>query len=298
MSWKTLYIKSDNYIYTKNNWIVIKNKKDKSENKFFLEDIKIIIADNTQSIISIKTLNKIIDNNIPIIFCNDKHDPNSILLGMNIHKIPLQNFQKQIDLNQRKKNIIWQQLIISKVENSIFVLKEFNVSDELINKMNNIKKRINQGDTLNKEAEIAKIFFKEIYGSNFVRHQDDGINAMINFGYKIIASYISRTIVSYGLHPSLGIWHSNKTNYFNLSYDFIEPYRPIVDYYINKMDIKCDKNLDYETRINILKILDINVVFDNKITKLYSSIDLMIKSFISFLHEKTSTLITPKIYPL
>lgn len=298
MSWKTLYIKTNNYIYTKNNWIIVKNKENNEENKFFLEDIKIIVADNTQSVISIKTLNKITDNNIPIVFCNDKHDPNSILIGMNIHKMPLQNFQKQIDLNQRKKNIIWQQLIISKVENSISVLKEFNVNDELINKLKEIKKRINQGDTQNKEAEVAKIFFKEIYGSEFVRHQDDGINAMINFGYKIIASYISRTISSYGLHPSLGIWHSNKSNYFNLSYDFIEPYRPIVDYYINKNGIECDKTLDYETRISILKILDMDVIFDEKIVKLYSSIDLMIKSFISYLNETTSIILTPKIYPL
>ncbi len=56
-----------------------------------------------------------------------------------------------------------------------------------------------------------------------------GINAWMNYGYAVIRALIARSIVSAGLHPSIGIWHDNGYNYFNLADDLIEPLRPLVD---------------------------------------------------------------------
>jgi len=86
------------------------------------------------------------------------------------------------------------------------------------------------GDETNREGLAAKVFFRELYGSNFIRFSDDGINNALNYGYKILTGAISRTISKYGLNNYLGLFHIGKTNPYNLACDFIEPLRPLVDY--------------------------------------------------------------------
>lgn len=300
MGWKTIYIKTNNYLYVKDNWLFIQSKEEK-ENliKYFLSDLKMVVLDNHKTVISLNCLNGLINNGVAIVYCDQKHDPNAITLPLNIHYMPLQNLQKQINMTTRFKNRVWKKLIIQKIRNQRNVLEFLGAESQVIEKFKLIEKKVLQGDTENREGEAAKIFFREIYGSSFLRHADDGINAALNFGYKIIASYITRTIIMYGLLPPVGIWHSNQSNYFNLSYDLIEPFRPIVDYYVTLQDIVYENSLDYKSRISILKILDLEMVIDNKSNRIYNAIDIFVKSFISCLeNENDENLKLPYLIPL
>lgn len=300
MGWKTIYIKTNNYLSVKDNWLFVHSKEEKEKViKYFLSDLKMVVLDNYRIVISLNCLNGLINNGVSIVYCDEKHDPNAITLPLNIHYMPLQNLQKQINMSLRFKNRVWQKLIVQKIRNQRNVLEFLGAESEIVEKFKLIEKKVLQGDTENREAEAAKIFFREIYGSSFLRHADDGINAALNFGYKIIASYITRTIIMYGLLPPVGVWHSNQGNYFNLTYDLIEPFRPIVDYYVTLQDIEYDNSLDYKTRIAMLKILDLEMVIDNKSNRIYNAIDIYIKSFVSSLEaEKDENLKLPFIIPL
>lgn len=300
MGWKTIYIKTNNYLSVKDNWLFVHSKEKKEKViKYFLNDLKMVVLDNYKIVISLNCLNGLINNGVSIVYCDEKHDPNAITLPLNIHYMPLQNLQKQINMSVRFKNRVWQKLIIQKIRNQRNVLEFLDADTEIIEKFKLIEKKVLQGDTENREAEAAKIFFREIYGSSFLRHADDGINAALNFGYKIIASYITRTIIMYGLLPPVGVWHSNQGNYFNLAYDLIEPFRPIVDYYVTLQDVEYDNSLDYKTRIAMLKILDLEMVIDNKSNRIYNAIDIYVKSFVSSLEdEKDENLKLPFIIPL
>jgi len=59
---------------------------------------------------------------------------------------------------------------------------------------------------------VAKYFFQKLYGKDFVRFADDNINGALNYGYKILTSALSRTLISYGLNNHLGIKHCGPTN--------------------------------------------------------------------------------------
>lgn len=121
-------------------------------------------------------------------------------------------------------------IIKHKLKNTLIIMKQLKCSEKSIMMIENFYNDISFGDANNREGLTAKIFFRELYGSSFIRFNDGGINNALNYGYKILMSAISRTISKYGLNNYLGIFHIGKSNSYNLACDFIEPLRPIVDY--------------------------------------------------------------------
>ncbi len=55
------------------------------------------------------------------------------------------------------------------------------------------------------------------------------INAMLNYGYGILAHKMRSEIISAGFDPTIGILHGNSGNLIPLVYDLMEPSRPEVD---------------------------------------------------------------------
>ena len=205
-------------------------------------------------------------------------------------------------MTQRFKDLLWKKIIQKKIENSGLVLEKQGPKRDLKWIKNQLKK-VENGDKTNREGAVAKYFFRKLYGVDFVRFSDDNINSALNYGYKILNSALSRTIISYGLNDHLGIKHCGPTNWFNLSSDFIEPLRPIVDHWmVNNLSLlEKGNNLSSQTREEIAKIIYYPVKINNIKTKVYIAIDVMIKSFISCLKEnkvgkiKLPTLVDQKL---
>jgi CRISPR-associated endonuclease Cas1 len=55
------------------------------------------------------------------------------------------------------------------------------------------------------------------------------VNAMLNYGYGIVACQLRTQIVAAGLDPTVGVIHERKDNPTPLVYDLLEPIRPAVD---------------------------------------------------------------------
>jgi CRISPR-associated protein Cas1 len=62
--------------------------------------------------------------------------------------------------------------------------------------------------------------------SRVARHP---INAMLNYGYGILANQVRSEIIAAGLDPTIGILHGNSENPNPLVYDLMEPLRPQID---------------------------------------------------------------------
>jgi CRISPR-associated protein Cas1 len=54
-------------------------------------------------------------------------------------------------------------------------------------------------------------------------------NAMLNYGYGMLANEMRARVVAMGLDPRIGIIHGNSSNKMPLVYDLMEPLRPLVD---------------------------------------------------------------------
>lgn len=111
-------------------------------------------------------------NNIFIIICDNKYDPVGITLSLNQHWQPLTIFEKQINIKEHFKLELRTLIIEYKIKSTLIVMKKLKCNDKSISMIENFAKTIILGDKTNREGLTAKIFFRELYGSNFIRFSD------------------------------------------------------------------------------------------------------------------------------
>ena len=143
--------------------------------------------------------------------------------------------------------------------------------------------KVDSGDSKNFEAQVAKIYFRIVFGDNFLRHSDSIASNALNYGYTIIRAYVARALVARGFLPCFGIFHSSELNAFNLADDVIEPFRPFIDYYvINNLNNPTDNSqLNLEQRQDLVNILYTNVTLGNEKIWLLNAIDRVVDSLSS-----------------
>lgn len=258
MSSQKLYIKNKSYLSYKHNLISIKIND--YETTVCFDDIDTIIIENQQTTITSALLSQLTKADISVIFCDEKFMPSSILQGINKNSRTTKIQKSQIAMSKPKLNQIWKDIVISKVNNQANILKKLNKNSEYLN---SLIPRIKSNDKENIEATAAAYYFKELFGKDFTRKDDNSINATLNYGYSIFRSSICRYLIAYGLNPAFGIHHSSELNSFNLADDLIEPFRPIVDNYVVR-NIKEDVHFDHKVKIDLVKLLDTTVLYDNK----------------------------------
>ena len=278
MGYRQVIIKKSEKLHFKNNQLVI--DKEENSTKVPLEDISYILIEDSTTILTTRLLAELGKNAISLIVCDEKFEPTSIMYPYNYHFKQLDVFTNQLEIDDSIKNEFWNQIVKRKIENSIRVLEMTSTEEFPISKLNEYINEVIDGDSKNREGLAAKMYFRSLFGSDFIRFYDDNINAALNYGYTIIASAIIRNLAVYGLNTYLGIHHSSKINNFNLAYDFLEPYRSVVDKFIydNKNDIVLP--LSFEFRKKLINLLNKEVLHQNKKYTIEYSIGLLIKSYI------------------
>lgn len=278
MGYRQVIIKKSEKLHFKDNQLII--DKDESSIKVPLEDISYILIEDSSTILTTRLLAELGKNAISLIVCDEKFEPTSIMYPYNYHFKQLDVFSHQLEIDDSIKNEFWNQIVKRKIENSIRVLEMTSKEEFPISKLTEYINEITDGDSKNREGLAAKMYFRSLFGSDFIRFYDDNVNAALNYGYTIIASAIIRNLAVYGLNTYLGIHHSSKINNFNLAYDFLEPYRSVVDKFVydNKDDIVLP--LSFEFRKKLINSLNKEVLHQNKKYTIEYSIGLLIKSYI------------------
>lgn len=278
MGYRQVIIKKSEKLHFKDNQLII--DKDESSIKVPLEDISYILIEDSSTILTTRLLAELGKNAISLIVCDEKFEPTSIMYPYNYHFKQLDVFSHQLEIDDSIKNEFWNQIVKRKIENSIRALEMTSKEEFPISKLTEYINEITDGDSKNREGLAAKMYFRSLFGSDFIRFYDDNVNAALNYGYTIIASAIIRNLAVYGLNTYLGIHHSSKINNFNLAYDFLEPYRSVVDKFVydNKDDIVLP--LSFEFRKKLINLLNKEVLHQNKKYTIEYSIGLLIKSYI------------------
>ena len=278
MEYRQVIIKKSEKLHFKDKQLII--DKDNQSTKIPLEDINYILIEDSSTIITTRLLAELGKNAISLIVCDERFDPTSIMYPYNYHFKQLDVFTHQLEIDDSIKNEFWNQIVKRKIENSIRVLEMTSKEEFPISKLNEYINEVIEGDSKNREGLAAKIYFRSIFGSDFIRFYDDNINAALNYGYTILASAIIRNLAVYGLNTYLGIHHNSKINNFNLAYDFLEPYRSVIDKFVydNKDDIVLP--LSFEFRKKLINLLNKEVLHQNKKYTIEYSISLLIKSYI------------------
>lgn len=171
-------------------------------------------------------LQRLCEENIPLIVLGKNYSPSGMLLSYIGQNKQTEIQYLQIENKKPLEKKLWQLIIKEKIKNQSRVLDLYKKE----NKLQYIYKTVLSGDSSNREAYAARLYFKSLFGNDFTRDKDmAGINSFLNYGYAILRSSLSRYVVAAGLNPSYGVGHYNKLNPFCLVDDLIEPFRPLVD---------------------------------------------------------------------
>ena len=259
-----------------------------------ISDIMILVIDNYKSVLSVPLINKLTEKNVCTILCGVDHLPQSYILPLNGHFSQSGNIKKQIEWNDEHKKLVHQLIVKAKILNQIEILKMNDKSSEVIFKLYEFYDQVLLDDTTNREGLVAKMYFRELYGDDFIRMDEDVINAGLNYGYAIFRSLITSIIVAKGYLPNIGIFHRGKQNMFNLSDDIIEVFRPIVDHYVynNMME---DILFKQDHREQLIQLTVKKVKIDNKYQTIANAIHLYIEGILNVLETGD---IHYYIYPL
>lgn len=280
MSFRSVVISNSANLGLSNNNLVITNE---DEYKIPIEDISTLIIEGVGVKLTNRLLSKLAENNVATIICNEKHLPSSIVLPLNVHHRAYKVVKEQINQSAAFNKRIWQKIIKQKLYNQGECLNISSLKGSEY--LKRLSESVESGDKGNREAIGAKYYFKSLFGENFKRDDDNGINAALNYGYTIMRSAIARTLVAYGFNTVLGVNHCNELNSYNLADDFIEPFRPIVDLWVYS-NIKSEDELTKAHRISLIDILNYECVVDGKNHSILNAVDKMISSYTTACDKK------------
>jgi CRISPR-associated protein Cas1 len=164
---------------------------------------------------------------VPVVMCGANHAPVACVWPLEGHHAQAARMRAQIVAPRPLAKQAWRQIVVGKIrmqgEVLAFTGREGGAFEMLARK-------VRSGDPGNVEAQAARRYWKALFGPGFSRDREaEGVNALLNYGYAVLRAIVSRAVCASGLHPTLGVFHSNRANAFALADDLMEPFRPIVD---------------------------------------------------------------------
>lgn len=281
MSFRTVVIDSHSKLEYSLEYLIFRTAE--STKRILLNEVHTIVISSTAVSITTSLIAELSKRKIKLIFCDEKKNPISEVIPFYNSHNSSKKIMEQAKWDDKTKDLIWQRIIKEKINNqakSLFRKNKMEPYSILVDYSNNVE----LGDITNREGHAAKIYFNNIYFKGFSREIDCDINSYLNYGYTILLSQFNRTIVSLGYITQLGIHHINEFNQFNLSCDFIEPFRFIIDDEVEKIDKENWKD-------QIVNLLSKEVLIDGKNQTVVNAISIYCSSVFQAIKNKDVSLI-------
>lgn len=198
-----------------------------------LDDIAAVIGNAHGLTYTNNVLVALAQRNVPLVITAANHAPVAFLWPLDGHHEQAGRMDAQLGATLPLKKRLWAQLVKSKLQQQAGVLEACGESPTLITAL---LSKVKSGDPDNIEAQAARRYWSRVMGENFRRDQEaDGLNALLNYGYTLVRSATARAVLAAGLHPSVGLHHSNRQNPMRLVDDLMEPFRPIIDWRVRQL---------------------------------------------------------------
>lgn len=195
-----------------------------------LADIELIVLEHQQITLTHPLIAKCLELNIGLIFCDHKSMPVGYSLPFSGHTLAQKFFNLQIEQSAGQKQEIWSVLLSAKIQNQVAALSLLDINPLSLRVW---ARRLSYKEPSGVEGQAARIYWRAIadhFDTDFYRDRlGPPPNHALNYAYAILRSCTARALVSAGLHPMSGIFHSNQYNPSPLADDLIEPFRPFAD---------------------------------------------------------------------
>ncbi len=257
-----------------------------------IEDIGFVVVENQMVRMTVPLLNALADNNVSVIFCDNKEMPRSMLMSLEGNTTLQESYRYQIDASEPTKKRLWKQIVESKIRNQAALLSRVGKDGE---QLKPYYMNVKSGDSDNREGGAARIYWGKLFEKGFQRERvGDAPNNLLNYGYAILRAAVARALVGSGLFPAFGLFHRNRYNAYPLADDVMEPYRPFVDEIVYRLYIDRDvEELDKASKAELLKVLTADVVMGKNLRPLQIALSMTTASLLKVFKGEESKLALP-----
>lgn len=153
--------------------------------------------------------------------------------------------------SQGERLALAQTLVDAKIANAMALVRQRRPGDPLLDSLHEVRRLLPRaGSTAvlrGHEGQAAKQMFRWLNGQILPAQRPafgaarrapgapDRLNSMLNLAYHLLRSRLSIMLRSRALNPYLGWLHDADDNYETLTYDLMEPFRPLVDRLVLRM---------------------------------------------------------------
>lgn len=199
-----------------------------------LDDIAAVIANAHGITYTNNLLVALAERGAPFVLCGTNHNVVGVLFTLDGHHVQAKRIEAQIAASAPTSKRMWAAVVKAKLEQQAAALE---AAGEPTIPLTALIGKVRSGDPENIEGQGARRYWTLLFGADFRRDQNGGgLNALLNYGYTILRSAMARSVVAAGLHPSIGLHHSNDSNAMRLVDDLMEPFRPVVDLKVWQLD--------------------------------------------------------------
>ena len=279
MGWKIIEIENTQKLNLFLDNLVIFNN-DNERITIPIIDIDVLLINNYKINISVQLINKLADNNVLLIICDNNYLPCSLVVPIIGNYNTIKILDNQLNWNHKWKSMIWKQIIKMKITNQKELISNMTENKIIENELNSFLSQIKDYDITNREGHASKIYWHTLFGINFKRFEDDYINKLLNYGYTILRGYFTRSIIKKGLDPRISIFHKSFHNYFSLSSDLMEPFRILIDIVVYKI-YKIGEINFYEHKQLLIEIFNQKILVNDKYQFINNAIDMFIDCIVN-----------------
>lgn len=223
---RSVVIESPCKLSYKGGYMVVRKEDDTT--KVHLSEFHTLVLHTNQAYISAYLMSELAKSKISLVVSDERHDPVGQYLPLYGAHNTSARIEEQLEWGPVAKKQVWQRIVRDKILHQSRVLGARAREEDAV-MLEKIAAEVRSGDSTHREAHAAHLYFRSLFGPDFSRDENVPINAALNYGYALLLSSVNREIVSRGYLTQEGICHHNDFNQFNLSCDFMEPFRPIVD---------------------------------------------------------------------
>ncbi|AVL00699.1 type II CRISPR-associated endonuclease Cas1 [Pediococcus inopinatus] len=282
MGWRTVVVTQHAKISYSGHCVVVQTQD--GTNQIPVSDIQILLISTTRAVITSAVISELAKHQSKVIFTDNSGEPVTETMDYYPNNRDPQLLQIQFNWDKERKISLWTKIVIQKITNQIYVAESLKIEtqdlkDELA--------KLEVDDVTNREAVVARKYFSLLFESESSRRDFSPVNAALNYGYAIILSAVNREIVTNGYLTQLGIHHHSQENNFNLGSDLMEPFRPIIDWWVKQKQFN---EFTPDIKFGLVGLLDIEMKYNGENTILRNAISKHVTNCLKYLSGETDNI--------
>jgi len=211
-----------------------------------LKDVsQLVLCGNVQ--VSTQTIHLLCEANVPVVYLSTGHWFSGITFGQGLRNAYDRAAQFRVAADPQACLQFARRLVADKAGNQRSLLRRnASVPDRVLDDLAQLPKRVDQAHSLEEllglEGSIAAIYFQHFalmlkprdFDANWdFTHRNrrpprDPVNAMLSFGYALLAKECTVALLSEGLDPWWGFYHQPRHGRPSLALDIMEPFRATI----------------------------------------------------------------------